>query len=158
MLRGQRNLKADIAELEMIIFGVGSFCFGAEVSHLVSVIRREAADKAGGVYKSSSLTFDDSVSLVDLSAQLGTGDGRGEDRGYFILMVNTSAGVKAARVDSVRGVIKMPLENIEPLPGFLKKRIQTDCIWGIGKLEQDLVILLDLDRYLLRLPSQSTRS
>jgi|GEM_PF-2508125 len=71
--------------------------------------------------------------------------------GTAILLVNTTAGAKGVHVESVRGIVRMPLEHIEPLPEFLKSRIQTDCIWGIGKLEEELIILLDLDRYVLDL-------
>ena len=66
----------------------------------------------------------------------------------LVLLVDTAAGIKGAYAESVRGVVKMSLDQIEPLPEFLKSRMQTDCIWGVGKLEQELVILLDLDRYL----------
>jgi len=67
-----------------------------------------------------------------------------------VLLVETATGVMGVRVESVMGVVKIPLEQIEPLPEFLKSRIKAkagDCIWGIGKLGEELVILLDLDRY-----------
>lgn len=67
-----------------------------------------------------------------------------------ILLVEMATGAMGVCVESVRGVVKIPLEQIEPLPGFLKSRIKAkagDCIWGIGKLGEELVILLDLDRY-----------
>ena len=136
--------------MEVVIFDVGGFSFGAEVTQIISIVR-PCEEKMEQI--------DESVSLVDLSMQLGTGgtmplgvdsaERSTDDDGTELLLVDTTAGMTGVTGVLVRGVVKMPLEQIEPLPEFLKSRIQTDCIWGIGKLEKELIILLDLDRYLL---------
>jgi len=157
----------DPVNIEMVIFDVGGFSFGTEVSQIISILRP---------CEEKMKQIDESIQLVDLSMRLGIGgtesqkarkpEGRragfpafwpSKDlstestggNGTVVFLVDTPAGTRGVYVESVRGIVKMPLEQIEPVPGFLKSRIQTDCIWGIGKLKEELVILLDLDRYLL---------
>ena len=174
----------DITELEVVVFDVGGFIFGTEVSQIISIVKPPVEPGA--------------VSLVDVSAELGTAEGREEgatliashsatrdliashsatrerrvhasQKEAMVLLVQapplvssdsplvsseTNAGTTkgfAWRVDRLRGIMRIPLEQIDPLPEFLKSRMQTDCIWGIGKLEQELVILLDLDLFAQKL-------
>jgi chemotaxis signal transduction protein len=160
----------DLANIEMAIFDVCGFSLGTEVSQIISIVR-PCEDKMEQMDLGSPNAREnlESVPLVDLSMQLearedwkaGKPEGRSsgcpafwlsgcaDNDGTVILLVDTAAGARGVHVDSVRDVVKMPLEQIEPLPEFLKSRIQTDCIWGIGKLEDELIILLDLDRYVL---------
>lgn len=148
-------MSVDVAELEIVVFDAGGFCFGTEVSQIISIDR--SLERMG--------QMDESISFVDLSVELallnpggssgihtGITDGYGDRKRLLehllILLVDTATGLKGVYVESVRDVAKVPLEQIEPLPEFLKSRIYTDSIWGIGKLGQELVLLLDLDRYL----------
>ena len=158
----------DNVELEIIVFSIGGFSFGAEVSGIISVVRTEEgteqrADSCEQRAKEDSLlssTFSNEyISPMDLSKRMGMRETpvshassveiNTRDNAGLVILVNTTAGTKGVIVDSVKGSAKIPLEQIEPLPGFLKSRMQTDCIWGIAKLEHGLVILLDLDRYIL---------
>jgi chemotaxis signal transduction protein len=154
-------------ELEMVVFNLGELIFGTEASQIISIVVK-SEELRGTKGESVLFALDESISLVDLPARLGTKEQarkpafRGAYAAPAVLLVNTGpyaeadAEAKAAAtgvyVDSLRGVVKMPSEQIEPLPEFLKSRIEAkarDCIWGIGKLDGELVILLDLDRYVM---------
>jgi chemotaxis signal transduction protein len=147
----------DVAELEMVIFSVGGFSFGTEASQIVSIVRCQA-NSHQMIFDSRFLTFEMpgtsplTRGSQDVPPAKNSTDPRVRgDNGAVVLLVDTATGITGIRVESVKGVVKMSLEQIEPLPEFLKSRIQTDCIWGIGKLGQGLVILLDLDRYVARM-------
>jgi len=121
----------------MIIFSVGGFTFGVEVDQIISI---EASS-------GKTEQMDESVSFVDLSKQFTKGPTN--DGGASVaLLVDTGGDITGVYVDSVKSVVNMPLEQIEPLPEFLRDRVRTDCIWGIAKLGQELVVLLDIARYL----------
>ncbi len=60
-----------------------------------------------------------------------------EVKGYMIGMI----------VDSVADVVDIPVKNIQDTPHF-SASIQTDYIKGIGRIDEDLVIVLDVDRIL----------
>ena len=154
--------------MEVVVFDIGGFIFGTEVSQIISIVKTSEEME----------WMDESVSLVDVSAELGTAAGYAfsEERATrrvhafqkeaMVLLVQASPPVQtggttgkassfAWRVDRLRGIMRIPLEQIDPLPEFLKSRMQTDCIWGIGKLEQELVILLDLDLFAQKLSEKS---
>jgi len=50
-------------------------------------------------------------------------------------------------VDTVQEVLDIPRENIDPAPNF-GGEIDTEYIEGMGKVEENVVILLDIDRVL----------
>ena len=135
------------AKLEIVIFDAAGFTFGAEVSHITSIVRSSEIMEQ----------MDETVSLVDLSMQSRIGKKTPSNvlsakistdhDDTLVLLVKTPIGTMGVYVESVRGTVAIPLKHIEPLPEYLKHTMQTDCIWGIGKLQQDLIILLDLDSY-----------
>lgn len=51
-------------------------------------------------------------------------------------------------VDEVPGVLNIPEENIEPAPELIQSEVRKDYIKGVGKLENRLIILLDLEKVL----------
>lgn len=68
-----------------------------------------------------------------------------------IVIVEVSNGEKSqdlgVMVDSVSEVLEIQPEDIKPTPNFGVK-IRTDFIFGMGKLEEDFVIILDENRVL----------
>ena len=160
--RGE-ELSVDTAKIDVFLFDAGDTSFGAEVNQIISITR--SSEKMGQSHES--------ITLVDLSTKLKTRatvplaiprvrTSRNHDntRGSspVILLVSTDKGITGAYVESAKGVISMPLEQIEPLPEFLKSRIETDCIWGIGKLGRELIVLIDLGEYLSRITHVVTQS
>jgi purine-binding chemotaxis protein CheW len=51
-------------------------------------------------------------------------------------------------VDEVMEVLKISEENIEPAPELIQTEIRKDYIKGVGKVENRLIILLDLEKIL----------
>lgn len=48
-------------------------------------------------------------------------------------------------VDSVSDVVNLPIANVQDTPHF-STSIDADCIKGIGKIGEEIVIILDVDR------------
>jgi purine-binding chemotaxis protein CheW len=51
-------------------------------------------------------------------------------------------------VDSVSEVIRLPESSVEPAPAVIANKIGTEYVRGVGKMEDRLLILLDLDKIL----------
>jgi purine-binding chemotaxis protein CheW len=51
-------------------------------------------------------------------------------------------------VNSVNGVLKLPLSSIEPTPDMIKSKINSEYLIGVGKVGNRLLILLNLARVL----------
>jgi purine-binding chemotaxis protein CheW len=66
-----------------------------------------------------------------------------------IVVTEVNNKVIGLLVDAVSQVMKIPAEFIESAPEEVLE-ISTDYITGVGKLEEQLVILLDLERLLKR--------
>jgi purine-binding chemotaxis protein CheW len=51
-------------------------------------------------------------------------------------------------VDEVPGVLNLPGENIEAAPELIQTKIKKDYIKGIGKIDNKLIVILDLGKVL----------
>jgi purine-binding chemotaxis protein CheW len=51
-------------------------------------------------------------------------------------------------VDLVSEVIRLPESSVEPAPAVIANKISTEYVRGVGKMEDRLLILLDLDKIL----------
>lgn len=90
------------------------------------------------------------VPVVDLALRLGKKDSDITKRTCIVIIEMASeeecpdVGVI---VDSVSEVLEIPSTDIEPPPGFGSK-IRTDFIQGMGKVDGEFVIILDVDKVL----------
>jgi len=51
-------------------------------------------------------------------------------------------------VDEVTEVLRIPEENIEPAPELIRAKMGKDYIKGIGRVDNRLIVLLDLEKVL----------
>lgn len=65
-----------------------------------------------------------------------------------IIVVEISSQTVGLIVDSVTEVLRIPNANIEPPPPVTT--IEADFIEGVGKLDERLIIILDIDRILTK--------
>lgn len=86
------------------------------------------------------------VPVVDMRLRFNM-DEKDYDNFTVILIVEVKGHMVGMIVDSVADVVDIPVKNIQDTPHF-SASIQTDYIKGIGRIEEDLVIVLDVDRIL----------
>ena len=86
------------------------------------------------------------VPVMDLRMRLGLPPAP-ETPETRIVVVEIGSGVVGMIVDSVNQVIRIPTDSIEP-PAELIADVDEDLITGVGKLEDELVILLDIGKTL----------
>ena len=86
------------------------------------------------------------VPVVDMRARFSM-----EEKEYdgftVILIVEVKGTMIGMIVDSVSDVVNIPVKDIQDTPHF-SSSIQTDYIKGIGRVDEELVIVLDVDRIL----------
>jgi purine-binding chemotaxis protein CheW len=83
------------------------------------------------------------IPVIALRRCLGLED-RPHDRLTRIVVVEVNGNVLGFIVDSVSEVLRIPAETIEPPPRLGK--VEREYVSGVGKLDDRLLILLDLDR------------
>lgn len=84
--------------------------------------------------------------VIDLRQKFGLEEHE-EDRHTRIIVIDTGGQNMGMVVDEVSEVIAIDSEKVEPAPE-LGTKVRTDFIRGMGKLEDRLVILLDIDKVL----------
>jgi purine-binding chemotaxis protein CheW len=70
------------------------------------------------------------------------------DENTRIIVADIGKTVMGFIVDSVSEVIRLPESSVEPTPTVIANKIGTEYVRGVGKLEDRLLIMLDLDRIL----------
>ncbi len=90
------------------------------------------------------------VPVVDLSLRFGGTRSESTRRTCIIIL---EAGTESERqdvgvvVDAVSQVLEIPPEEVEPAPAF-GARLRADFIAGMGKIDGEFVIILDVERIL----------
>ena len=88
------------------------------------------------------------VPVIDLAAKFGLGE-TDPSRLTCILIVEAqldgASTVVGIMADSVREVIELGADDIEPTPAF-GTQVRVDFLLGVGKMAKRFVLLLDLDR------------
>jgi purine-binding chemotaxis protein CheW len=132
--------------MQLVSFDVGGEEFGLEILRVQEIIRIQSLTRVP-----NSPSFVDGVinlrgkviPIVALRKCLGLED-RPHDKQTRIVVVEVSGNIVGFIVDSVSEVLRIPMETIE-LPPRLGK-VEREYVSGVGKLDDRLLILLDLDR------------
>jgi purine-binding chemotaxis protein CheW len=136
-------------ERQLVVFELGEENFGVDISSVESIIKMQELTKVP-----HSPTFVEGVTnlrgivlpVLDLRKRFGLpkADGTKDTR----IVVTNVDGIKVGMiVDSVSEVLTIPDSVIESTPAMISS-VDTAFITGIAKLDNRLVILLDLTRVL----------
>ncbi|MEN6349615.1 MAG: chemotaxis protein CheW [Syntrophomonas sp.] len=86
------------------------------------------------------------IPIIDLKKrfQMGASSISAENRSIVVEVEGQTVGII---VDEVSEVLRIPMDSIEPPPAVIGG-IAADYLTGVGKLEDRLLILLDMDKIL----------
>ena len=150
------NQKSHLHELEgdlnqLISFEVGEEEYGLDILRVKEVIRiREITrlPNTPSFVKGIINLRGDVIPIVDLRDKFGL-----EHREYTsmtrVIVVDVEGRLVGMVVDAASQVVRIPADQIDPPPP-IAGGLSTEYIKGVGKLEERLVILLDIDRILTR--------
>ena len=88
------------------------------------------------------------IGVIDLARQFGLAPQENLPERARIMVAEVKGQTVGMLVDEVMEVLKIPKENIEPAPELIQTEIRKDYIKGVGKLDNRLIILLDLEKVL----------
>ena len=135
--------------LQLVTFRVEGEEFGVDILRVQEIIRSmevtrvpKAPDFVEGVINLRGKV----IPIIDLRKRFGIGQ-KAHDRDTRIIVMEISSAVVGFVVDSVSEVLRLPAETVEPTPSVVAS-IDSDYISGVGKLDDRLLILLELDRLL----------
>ncbi|MBF0457055.1 MAG: chemotaxis protein CheW [Nitrospirae bacterium] len=86
------------------------------------------------------------IQVMSLRGKFGM-EGRSSDESSRVMIVGLQGVTIGLIVDSVSEVLRVPSDVVEPTPP-MSSNISTEFIQGIAKLNDRLIILLDIDKIL----------
>ncbi len=136
--------------LQLVVFQLGGEEFGVEIMQVQEIIRMpditripQSPDYVEGVINLRGKI----IVVVNLDTKFDLHSKELDDDSRIVI-VEVSNNVIGMIVDSVSEVMRLSASNVEPAPDIISTKIQADYLKGVGKLDDRLLILLDLERVL----------
>jgi purine-binding chemotaxis protein CheW len=150
-LKPHREAKNQAEELlQLVSFTIGQEEFGLDIQRIQEINRMveitrvpNSPDFVSGVINLRGKV----IPVIDLRKRFGF-PAKESDKNTRIIVVELTGSVVGFIVDAVREVIRIPKSVTEPPPPIIAG-IGSEYVTAVGKLEDRLLILLDLERILL---------
>lgn len=131
---------------QLVGFQVGTEQFGIDILRVQEIIRLQQLTRVP-----NSPAFVDGVinlrgnviPVLGLRKRLGL-DPKEHDKQTRIVVVEVNGVVLGFIVDAVSEVLRIPAEAVEPPPRL--KKVEQEYVAGVARIDERLLILLDLDR------------
>lgn len=140
----------DTQEGQFLTFNIATQEYGINIRHVTEIIGIQKVtdlpdlpDFVKGVINLRGKV----IPVVDVRLRFGM-DERDYDERTCIVVVNIEETSVGLVVDTVSEVMNIPGENIEPPPRVNKKINGNRFVHGLGKVEEDVKILLDTQKLL----------
>ncbi|KKM12437.1 chemotaxis protein CheW [Clostridiales bacterium PH28_bin88] len=137
------------ADEQLVVFQLAGETYGIDISSVHEIIRMQTItevprtpDFVEGVINLRGKI----VPVIDLHKRFGLPVGE-ETQNSRIMVVEVNGVTVGMIVDSVSEVLRLPVANIEPPPPMLSS-VDVAYLRGVGKWQEQLIILLDLDKVL----------
>ena len=137
-------------EYQLVIFSIGDEEFGVDISQVREIVRLipitylpKAPEFIEGVVNLRGQV----VAVIDLAKRLVISSKQRGDN-TRIIIVEIEGLTMGMIVDSVSEVLRLSAEQIEDVPSVIQTEVQEHYIYGVGKLKDRLLVLLDLKKVL----------
>ncbi len=136
-------------EIQLVTFRLGTEEYGINIMQVQEIIRLPDivwVPKTRSFVEGIINLREQVIPVVDLAKRLGvSSEGRTDDT--RVVIANIQGSLVGLVVDSVSEVMRIRKEDIEPLPEIMTASNEK-CLKGIAKLDDRLIILLDLENAL----------
>ena len=137
-------------ELQLVVFNIGAEEFGVEIMNVQEIIRMTSITKIPQAphYVRGIINLRGKIVIViNLNDIMGTGGGE-QDEDTRIIVAEMGDNVVGFVVDSATEVLRLPKNSVEPAPAIIANKIDTEYVRGVGKIDDRLLILLNLQKIL----------
>ena len=135
--------------IQLVTFSIGEEEFGVDILQVQEIIRTmeitnvpRAPEFVEGVINLRGKV----IPIVDMRSRFGL-ESKKHDKYTRIIVIENDMIIVGFVVDSVSEVLRLPATQVQPPPPVVAG-MDSDYIDGVGKLEDRLLILLDLDSLL----------
>lgn len=147
------NIKEEAScesELHLVVFKLSTEEFCVEIKTVQEIIRMVNITEIprAPLYVNGIINLRGRIIVViSLNAIMGM-PGRAYDASTRIIVADIEGTVMGFIVDSVSEVIRLSSKNIETTPSIIMNKIKTEYFKGVGKVDDRMLILLNLDKML----------
>lgn len=137
----------DTEEVQMVVFRLGAEEYGIPITHVQEIKRLSVPTKipnAPGFVEGVINLRGKVVPVIDLKKRFGLEGCNGYTDDARIVIVEINGHTVGVIVDEVSEVLRLLKSNIDPPPAVIAG-ISASYLQGVGKLDDRLLILLDLD-------------
>ncbi len=147
--RGETQEKVDEEILQLVGFKIGEEEFAVDILKVQEIIKLvditpvpNAPEFVEGVINLRGKV----IPIISLRKRFGF-EQKDHDSRTRIIVVELEGKLVGFIVDAVTEVLRIPSSTVEPPPPIISK-IESDYLKGVGKLDDRLLILLDIDKVL----------
>lgn len=147
MAQIEKNNNTNSDELQLVSFNIGTEEFGVEILKVQEINRMVEITKVPQAphYVEGVINLRGKViPIIDLRKRFNL-DVKEYDKNTRIVVVDISGSIMGMIVDAVSEVLRLPSSTIEPPPEIVTG-LNAEYIKGVAKLEDRLLIFLDLSR------------
>jgi len=137
-------------ELQLVIFKIGNEEFGVpinQVREIVRLIQITPVPRAPSFIEGVVNLRGQVLAVIDLAKKLNLKSNPRSEK-TRIIVVEVDNNTVGMIVDEVTEVLKLPSENVKETPEVIATQIKQEYLKGIGKLDDRLLILIDLAKVL----------
>lgn len=137
---------------QLVVFEVGDESFGIDISLVQEIIRLQPITEVprAPMYVKGVINLRGKViPVIDLRERFSIGMNE-ESKATRIVVVDVLGNIVGMIVDAVSEVLRLATDSIEP-PSNIVGSVGSQYLSGIGKHEDQLIILLDLDKLLVEM-------
>ena len=138
----------DAAAGEFLTFRVGPGTYGIDILKVQEIRTHEAPTPIAnapafirGVINLRGVI----VPILDLRIRFGLGEAR-YDEFTVVIVLNVAGRVVGVVVDAVCDVLALAAAAIRPAPEFASAALDTKYITGLGTVDGQMIVLLDIER------------
>ena len=138
-------------EIQVVIFRLRNEEFGVDINRVREIVRMMEIThipEAPGFLEGVINLRGQVIAVVDLARQFDLTPLPELPKSARIVVVEVGETTVGMIVDEVPEVLRIAEENIEPTPEIIQTRIKSDYIRGVGKLNERLIVMLDLSKVL----------
>ncbi|MDR2893811.1 MAG: chemotaxis protein CheW [Deltaproteobacteria bacterium] len=141
--------KKDDELIQLVTFSIGEEEFGVDILKVQEIIRTMEITKVprAQAFVEGVINLRGKViPIIDLRRRFGLVS-KSHDKHTRIIVIEINNMIVGFVVDSVSEVLRIPSSTVEPPPPVVAG-MDSEYINGVGKLQDRLLILLDLDKLL----------
>lgn len=139
-----KDTNESAGEIQLVVFDLASEHYGVDISDVREIMRMQAITRVPGAYNFVEGVINlrgKVLPVVDLRKRLGLNISE-HTKDSRIVVIDIDSGEIGVIVDAVTEVLRIPKASIEPASSVIS-HANSDYMWGIAKLSDKLIILID---------------